>query len=290
MSGKQSAWPNGKKVAVSVKVMFEAWSEGKSPSYSVQAGSVKAGVVDVASQAWATYGGRVGVWRLLRLFNRLGIKVTFCTSGRCAELFPDAVKQIVRDGHDLAAHCDTQDHLLTYCANVDEQRALVKQSIGALVDLTGYKVTGWASPQVAFTPEMNDLLAEAGLKWQSDVTYEDMPFRVQTKHGVLAAIPTTDFSDNRVLKSNPRDYYDANRGVFDYLERSEEQSLQVLVLHAQFGGRPLMASVVEELFQYMAKSPNVWFTRHEELADWALSADKDLHSYAGRYFQQASGK
>jgi hypothetical protein len=29
-------WPNGKKIAVSVTVMFETWSEGHAPNYSVQ--------------------------------------------------------------------------------------------------------------------------------------------------------------------------------------------------------------------------------------------------------------
>ena len=285
MSNKASTWPNGKKIAVSVTVMFEAWTEGKAPSYSVQASALKSGVADAASQAWATYGGRVGVWRLLRLFNNLGIPATFFTSGRCAELFPEAVKQIVSDGHDLAAHSYAQDVLLTYCSTVDEQRNLIRKSISSLTDLTGHKVTGWGSPGVAFTPEANDLLVEAGLKWHTDVTYEDLPFRVHTPHGVIVAVPTTDFSDNRVLKSNPRDYYDAQKGTFDYLERSEDQSLLVLVMHAQFGGRPLVTSVIEDVLRYMAKSPHVWFTRHDALADWALHSDRDLHSYADRYFK-----
>src|ERR1035437_249995 len=154
MSEILSAWPNGKKIAISVTVMFEAWSEGKAPSYSVQASALKAGVADAASQAWATYGGRVGVWRLLRLFNQMRIPATFFTSGRCAELYPQAVQQIVNDGHDLAAHSYAQDQLLTY-GGLDEQRALIRKSIDCLTNLTGYKVTGWAAPAVAFTPETN---------------------------------------------------------------------------------------------------------------------------------------
>ena len=61
------AWPNGKKIAVSVTVMFETWSEGAAPNYSVQTTHLKSGTVDHASKAWSTYGGRVGVWRLIRM-------------------------------------------------------------------------------------------------------------------------------------------------------------------------------------------------------------------------------
>ena len=89
---KPNAWPNGKKVAVSVNVLFETWSEGSAPNYSVQATHLKAGTVDHAAKAWSTYGGRVGVWRLLRMLNDLKVPATFFTNARCAEEYPDAVK------------------------------------------------------------------------------------------------------------------------------------------------------------------------------------------------------
>ena len=61
-------------------------------------------------------------------------------------------------------------------------------------------------------------------------------------------------------------------------------SLLVLVIHCQFGGRPLMTAVLQELLQYMAKSPDVWFARHEELANWALAGGVEEDSYRERYF------
>ena len=64
---KMQTWPNGKKVAVSVTVMFETWSEGHAPNYSVQTTHLKSGTVDHASKAWSTYGGRVGVWWHVRV-------------------------------------------------------------------------------------------------------------------------------------------------------------------------------------------------------------------------------
>ena len=103
------AWPNGKKIAVSVTVMFETWSENAAPNYSVQTTHLKAGTVDHASKAWSTYGGRVGVWRLIRMLDHLQIPGTFFTNGRCAEEYPDAVKQIVKSGHDVGAHAYVQD-------------------------------------------------------------------------------------------------------------------------------------------------------------------------------------
>jgi allantoinase len=279
----QPAWPNGKKIAVSVTVMFETWSENAAPNYSVQTTHLKAGTVDHASKAWSTYGGRVGIWRLIRMLDRLQIPGTFFTNGRCTEEYPDAVKQIVKSGHDIAGHAYVQDKVLAYMSLEDQQKT-IRHSVDLLESCGGKKVTGWGSPVIAFTPETAGFLAQAGLQWTCDVTYADLPIRIHTPHGVIAGVPTTDFSDNRVLRASPRDLYDAYKGTFDYLSENEPMALLVLVIHAQFGGRPLMTAVLQEILKYIAKSPDVWFARHEELANWALASGVDEHSYRGRYF------
>ena len=224
-------WPNGKKVAVSVTVMFETWSEGKAPTYSVQTTHLKSGTVDHAGKAWSTYGGRVGVWRIIKLLDRLGIPGTFFVNARCTEEYPDAVKQIVRSGHDIGGHAYTQDQLLSYMT-LDEQEKTIRQSIDLLQGCGGKKVTGWASPVVGFTPETAGFLAKAGLTWTTDVTYADLPIKIHTPHGDIAGVPTTDFSDNRVLRANPRDLYDTHKGTFDYLLQNEPMGLLVLVIHS----------------------------------------------------------
>ena len=97
---KTLTWPNGKKVAVSLTIMFETWPDDSAPNYSVQTTHLKKGTVDHAAKAWSTYGGRVGVWRLMRTLERLGIPATFFVNARCTEVYPDAVKQIAKSGFD----------------------------------------------------------------------------------------------------------------------------------------------------------------------------------------------
>ena len=94
--------------------MFETWPDDSAPNYSVQTTHLKKGTVDHAAKAWSTYGGRVGVWRLMRTLERLGIPATFFVNARCTEQYPDAVKQIVKSGFDIAAHSYTQDDLPSY--------------------------------------------------------------------------------------------------------------------------------------------------------------------------------
>jgi len=282
---QQPTWPNGKKIAVSVTVMFETWSEGTSPTYSVQTTQLRAGAADHAGKAWSTYGGRVGVWRLIRMLDRLQIPGTFFTNARCAEEYPDAVRQIVASGHDLAAHGYTQDRLLAYMT-AEEQQKTIRHSVELLESCGGRKIAGWVSPVLAFTPETNGLLAQAGLKWTADVTYADLPIQIHTRHGIIAGVPTSDFADNRVMRGSPRDLYDAIRGTFDYLVESEPMGLLVLVMHCQFGGRPLIVSALQEILKYVAKSPAAWFARHGELANWALAGGAHELTYRRRFFER----
>lgn len=283
MSSSNAAWPNGKRTAVSVTVMFETWSDDKAPTYSVQATSLKQGTVDHAAKAWSTYGGRVGVWRLINLLNRHGVPGTFFTNGRCAELYPDAVKQIVKSGHHLAAHSYTHDTILAYMSLEDQQKT-IRQSVDLLQDCAGQKISGWGSPAVAFTPETAGFLAKAGLTWTTDITYVDLPIRIRTPHGDIAGVPTTDFSDNRVLKANTRDLFDVYKSTIDYLRENEPMSLMTMVIHCQFGGRPLVTSVIDQILKYVRGLPDVYFTTHDELAKWVLAGDRDEYTYASRFF------
>ena len=256
---KTLTWPNGKKVAVSITVMFETWPDDSAPSYSVQTTHLKKGTVDHAAKAWSTYGGRVGVWRLIRTFERLGMPATFFVNARCTEVYPDAVKQIAGSGFDLAAHSYTQDDLPSYFPP-EEQDKLIRKSIDMLESCSGKKVTGWGSPVVAFTPETAGLLKQNGLKWTCDVTYADLPIKIHTPHGPIAGVPTTDFSDNRVLRASSARLVRRASRTFDYLRQHETIGLQTLVIHTQFGGRPLITAVLTELLKYMQKSRDVWFT------------------------------
>jgi allantoinase len=283
MADKTLAWPGGQRIAVAITVVFETWSEGNAPTYSVQTTHLKPGTTDHAGVAWASYGGRVGVWRILRTLDRLGMPATFFVNARCAELYPDSMTEIARAGHDIGGHGYTQDGLLTYMTP-EEQQASIRKSIDLLGAKSGKRPTGWLSPVLAFTPETIEILAAEKLQWQGDVTYADLPHRVRTKSGPIACVPASDFTDNRVLRSSPQDLYDVYAGTFDYLYQNEPMSLLVLTLHCHFGGRAMITQAFERIVKYIKGHPGVWLARHHELGRWALEQDVDERTYRSRYF------
>jgi peptidoglycan/xylan/chitin deacetylase (PgdA/CDA1 family) len=269
MQAETSQWPHGARIAVLVTVMFEAFSEGKAPPYSPMTTALKPGTPDLLAISWAGYGGKTGVWRIMEILDETHIKATFCTSARCAELFPEAVKEIDRRGHEVAGHSYAQDTILAYLSP-DEERAVIRKSAGLLEDATGVKVAGWFSPVAAATEHTAEFLTEEGFIWHGDYNDTDLPYPVNTAKGTLVAIPHSDFTDNRVLRGSPRSFYQVYKDTFDYLYENEKPALINVTVHAHFGGRPLMSAMLAKALQYMKGFPDVWFARHDEAARWVL--------------------
>jgi peptidoglycan/xylan/chitin deacetylase (PgdA/CDA1 family) len=281
------AWPNGKRIAVAVAVMYEAWSEGAAPPYSVQTTSLRPGMTNLSGITWSQYGGRSGVWRIVNTLDRHGIKGTFATSARAVELYPESIARIVRSGHDVAGHAYTQDGLQRYMT-ADEERAMIRRCRELIEDAMGRRPSGWFSPVLAFTENTEQILVDEGLLYQADSNDVDLPYVTEVGGKLLVKVPASDFTDNRVLRSSPRDFYDVYKDTFDYLRENEPGSLLAFTLHTHFGGRPLMQAAFDRIITYFASFPDVWFVRHDELAQWTLDNDIRELTLGQRFFQPST--
>jgi peptidoglycan/xylan/chitin deacetylase (PgdA/CDA1 family) len=265
---------------------MENWSGDKGPPFSVQTTSLKPGTHDRAAMTWGTYGSRVGVWRLLKILNENHTPATFVSNAHSMELAPEAVECMLTSGHEIAAHSYTQDALMAYLSP-DEERAIIEKCIGVFKKLTGAPPKGWLSPVLAPTAHTEELIAEAGLLWYGDYNAIDLPFCVKTAKGTLVAVPHSDFADHRVLRGNPRDWYDVYKDTFDYLYANESMSFLNITMHCHFGGRPLMAAQVDRILKYIRGFPGVWLVRHDELAEWVKSNGIEEWTNQDRFFPKS---
>jgi peptidoglycan/xylan/chitin deacetylase (PgdA/CDA1 family) len=266
-------WPGKARVAVMVTVMFESWPEGKGPPYGPMASGLREGTLDLQSVSWAHYGGRTGIWRLMRLFHKFDVKATIGANAMSLERFPDAAKELARAGHEIAGHSYTQDMFLPYLT-VDEERALIRRCASIIESLSGQKPVGWASPRMTPTEHTARILADEGFLWHGDYHDTDLPYLVKTPAGKIVALPHSDFTDNRVLRGNPRDFLDVYRDTFDYLYRNEPGALLNLTVHAHFGARPPLAAMLHEILAHVRGHPDVWFARHDEVARLVIEQAK----------------
>ncbi len=280
-------WPNGKRVAVYVTAMLEVWSEGKAPTYTVQTTGLRSDVIDHGGIAWSRYGGHVGVWRILRALDDFSIRGTFAANAMITEIFPDAIEEIIRSGHDIAGHGVWQDQMINDMSP-DEQHETIKRTLDMFEKATGKRPEGWLSQVLAWTPETPEFLVQEGVRWWGDAKDIDLPRKIKTKRGEIVAIPVCEFTDNRVLRGSPRDFFDVYKDTFDYLYRHEPMSVLNIILHCQWGGRPPIIAVFRQILDYISQFPDVWFTTPGEIAAWFAAQDRDEITYAERYFGPAS--
>jgi peptidoglycan/xylan/chitin deacetylase (PgdA/CDA1 family) len=277
------SWPNDARIAVVVTCLLENWSDGKGPPFSVQTTSLKPGTHDRAAMTWGTYGGRAGVWRLIKILDENKVPATFVANARSMELHPSAVAQILKSGHEVAAHSYTQDTILAYLS-ADEEQAVIDRCIKIFEQMTGARPKGWLSPVVSPTVNTEAFLIERSFLWYGDYNNLDLPCRVEACTGTIVAIPHSDFADHRVLRQSPRDWFDVYKDTFDYLYHNEPTSFLNITVHCHFGGRPLVAAVVDKALKYMRGFPGVWFVRHDELAQFVLDHKIDEWTNEDRFF------
>lgn len=283
MADQRPLWPGNKRVAIAINVDLEIWSEGRAPDYSVQSSSLKPGTVSHGGIAWSQYGGKTGVWRVLRMLERHGVPATFSVNAKCAEAYPDAITQIFKSGFDIAGHGYTQDQLLAYMSP-DEERGAIKTCLDILEKASGKRPLGWVTPVHAHTEHTVEFLAAEGVLWHNEAADSDQPHRIDVNGRPMVAIPGSDFTDNRVLRTAPQLLLDTYKRTFGYLYAFEPRSYVGLSIHCQFGGRPLMIAAFNELLDYFASFPDVWFASHRQIAEYVLEAGIEGPAYSRRFF------
>jgi hypothetical protein len=96
-------------------------------------------------------------------------------------------------------------------------------------------------------------------------------------HILAATSPTT-----AVLRASHRVLRDVYKDTFDYLHVREPAAFLALLLHCHFGGRPLIAAVLEKIVRHMTQFPDVWFASCDEIARWVLDTQRDADAHARR--------
>ena len=104
-----------------------------------------------------------GLPRLLEVLDARGVKATFFTTGEVARRFPDAVKNLVERGHELACHGMT--HTAFTDMDRDAARREIDESAAILREFSS--VTSFRAPYLKFPNEYLPLLIDARFQLDS---------------------------------------------------------------------------------------------------------------------------
>lgn len=271
---KPVQWPSGKTLALWVNVGMQFFPLNPQKKPLSVAGNMTMPYPDLRHYSLRDYGNRVGIQRLLKAFDRYGVKPTFAFNTRLAEREPALLRQVLERGDEIACHSWSMDTAHAGGLDPAAEAELVKRAVGGLRTLTQRDIRGWISPgkiQSAATPE---LIKVEGIEWCGDWVNDDMPYAFGTDHGPLWAMPlSTELEDRFVLLDNLHPAQSWAEQVIDACDllRQEAESeggrILSLSLHPWVLGQPHRIKYLEQALEYVMAQPGIWSASASEILD-----------------------
>jgi allantoinase len=283
-------WPGGARVALQFVLNFEEGGEnsvlhgdaGSEQFLSEMFNPPAFAARHLSMEGVYEYGSRVGVWRLLREFERRGWPLTVFGVSMALERCPEITAAFVELGHEIACHGWRWIHY----QNVDEatEREHLRVGMQIIERLTGARGSeghvhglGWYTGRDS--PATRRLVVDhGGFEYDSDYYGDDLPFWLQVRRtdGTLAphlVVPyTLDCNDMRFALpqgfSHGDEFYAYLRDAFDLLwaEGAERPSMMSIGMHCRLLGRPGRMRAFQRFLDHVARHDRVWIARRIDIA------------------------
>jgi allantoinase len=268
-------WPNGARVALWVIPNIEHFLFDR-PSTSITAVTTQF-VPDVLNFAWRDYGPRVGIWRMMEIMDRYGVRGTVALNSDVCDHYP----RIIEAGNKLAwewmGHGKNNSILLGNKSE-DEERALIKDIVTAITKGTGKAPRGWLGPALTETHNTLDILAENGIDYVADWTNDEQPYPMRVKKGTMTSIPySVEINDIPAIldgKQNGETFGQMIKDQFDvlYEDGAKNGRVMSICLHPFLIGHPHRAKYFNEALKHITSRQEVWVTIGAEIVDWYRKA------------------
>lgn len=227
------------------------------------------------------YGSRVGVWRILREFEKRGLPMTIFGVATALQRSPEVTQAFQELGHEIACHGLKWIHYQNM--DIETERAHMQEAVQIFRELTGSAPLGWYTGRDS--PNTRQLVVEhGGFAYDSDYYGDDLPFwtEVETSGGVKAphlVVPyTLDSNDMRFATpqgfNTSEHFYQYLKDSFDVLYEEGEDAPKMLSIgmHCRLLGRPGRFRALQRFLDYVQSHDKVWICRRIDIAEhWKMT-------------------
>lgn len=267
-------WPNGNQCAVVFSVDPDAES-GLVYTKPDEAATRLDGMEE------RRFGPRVGVDRVLRLFEQYDVPSTWFIPGYTIVHHTEVVKRIQASGVELGAHGNVHEppHELDAAA----ERRVMQEQLDLFQQHLGVRPKGYRAPGASLKVGTPALLKEFGFVYHSNLMGDDIPYFVDTPHGKLVEIPTSwllnDAPFYRHVYGAPNQMAEPDRVVGQWIQEFQgmyrENGCYVMLVHPWISGRASRIAGLERLIRAIRQEPGVWWATCLEVAQWALETGQN---------------
>lgn len=272
-------WPGGAKLALSFVMNYEEGSEynylddGRNDIGSGITYVNRPDIRDLANESSYEYGSRAGIWRLLRVFERHKIKVTFFTCAVAIERNPEVGAAIREGGHEPCGHGWRWEEPWTLSA--EEEGSRIKRAVESIERTCGERPYGWYSRYGPSERTRELLVREGGFIYDSNSYADDIPYFVNVADKRHLVVPYShSYNDGRFaiqpVWPSPSDWLENCRSGIQLLREEGETHPKMisLGLHSRWIGQASRAAALSELIGWVQNLGDVWITRRIDIARW----------------------
>ena len=277
-------WPGKARIALQFVLNYEEGGEssvlhgdrGSEQFLSEIVGAPSYAARHLSMESIYEYGARVGVWRILREFERRKLPLTVFGVSMALERNPEATAAFVELGHEIACHGWRWIHYQD--VDVPTERRHMKLGTQIIRRMTGGQwPLGWYTGRDS--PNTRRLLVEhGGYEYDSDYYGDELPFWMEVKTSKPRAVRhlvvpyTLDANDMRFATPqgfNTADhFYRYLRDSFDvlYAEGRERPRMMSVGMHCRLLGRPGRFRALQRFLDHVEKHQRVWVCRRIDIA------------------------
>ena len=231
------------------------------------------------------YGSRVGVWRILREFEKRQLPLTVFGVSTALQRHSELTAALREMGHEIACHGWKWIHY----QNIDEatEREHMRLAMDILQKMTGERPVGWYTGRDS--PNTRRLVTDfGGFEYDSDYYGEDLPFWMKVRRTDGQVVPhlvvpyTLDVNDMRFALpqgySHADPFFQYMRDTFDalYAEGDEAPKMMSVGMHCRLLGRPGRIVALQKFLDHIARHDRVWVCKRVDIArHW-----KQVHPYS----------
>lgn len=267
-------WPDGKRLAIYVVLNVEVFpfAQGMGPELNPRQPEP-----DIPNYTWRDWGNRVGIWRLLDLFDEFKLPLTVNLNTAVYDECAPIALALRERGAEIVGHGRSNAERQAEMSLTQEQ-AMIAEVTARIQKEEGKAPTGWMGPWVNETMATPDLLKEAGYAYVMDWAMDEQPVWLKTRAGPLLSIPyarpTNDITALHGAKVPPALWADMMIDQFDEMLRQSagEPLVFNLSLHPYLVGHAFRLVHLRRAVMHMAaRREKVWFARAGEIAAHAGS-------------------
>lgn len=258
-------WPGGARVALIVVPVLEWFPLDMQPAQMVvkAVGGMDRPYPDYWNYTTRDYGTRVGVYRIFKVLEELGLPASVAINARLALRHPFLLREITRRNWEVVAHGLDMSHVAHGKTAQEEEREWITASLAQLRKASGQEVRGWLSPMQSESHATLDLLSEQQIEYTLDWNNDDLPVRMQARAKSIYGVPyALDVNDRQSM-------LDFNLSNAEYVEQLLDGFNALWQEAGRYGGR------------VMAVSAHAWLTGQAHRTRAFRQALQTMRDHAG---------